>query len=54
MVTITREEDGLLRENGYQSKGTMNERYNDCGIEIINIDENPKDMSKRLALVDKE
>jgi len=49
MVTITREEDGLLRENGYQSKGTMNERYNDCGIEIISIDENPKDISKRLA-----
>jgi len=48
MVTITRHEDVLLRENGYQSKGGMNERYGECGIDIITIDEDPKDISKRL------
>lgn len=48
MVTITQEEDQRLRSNGYQSKGTMTERYDGCGIQLITTDEYPRDITKRL------
>lgn len=43
MVTVTKEEDTLIRMKGFNSKGTFKERYIDLGIEIIMLDQNPED-----------
>lgn len=48
MITVTKDEDDYMRRKGLSSKGTLKERYLDLGIEIIELDKSPYDISKLL------
>jgi len=48
MVTVTKDEDAYMRKKGLNSKGSLKERYLDLGIEIIELDKSPYDISKLL------
>ena len=44
MVTVTKEEDKLMRGKGLNSKGTVEERYSN--IKIITLTKSPFELSK--------
>lgn len=45
MVTITRQEDMLIKSSGQNAKGNLQSRYSDLGIEIIKLTKEPGEYS---------
>ncbi|MBD61627.1 hypothetical protein CL645_02070, partial [bacterium] len=45
-VTITKEEDMLIKKSGQNSKGSFKSRYTNLGIQIISLDKTPKEIKK--------
>ena len=41
MITITKEEDALIRTKGFKSKGSYDERYTALGINVIYLKKSP-------------
>ena len=48
MVTITRDEDNMIKRSGQNSTGTMQTRYTDLGINLITLSETPFEYYKKL------
>ena len=43
MITVTKKEDKLIKDKGFNSRGSIKERYFDLGIKIITLEKNPED-----------
>ena len=50
MITVTKEEDRLIRLKGFNSKGTIKERYFDLGIKVKLLEESPVEFFKKRKI----
>ena len=44
MITITKIEDRMIIDSGQRSKGDLNSRYKELGIEIMQLEKTPYDL----------
>ena len=47
MVTITRDEDNMIKASGQNSKGDMQSRYTALGITLLTLPETPLEYHKK-------
>jgi len=48
MVTVTKDEDNMIKASGQNSIGDMKSRYTDLGIALVALPETPLQYHKKL------